>query len=282
MYTIFIPKYKDDMTEYLITQVIKLYMENDLCGHRCHYDRCNRCNCCNCCNCIISSPGFMSNTSKTVNDFVYELGNIMSSKHPYIGFFNGMNGHHKLATETNLIRDEHEKEVAHSTLFRPLHICCKPIKDHRKMMFFINYKDCLSRMPDKLDITNYENFLSNCTVCGVLIGSSNQSLTTYFGYSKHSLADKGEADILMCTGDRYDLVQELIKLQKGNMLANQSNDIENERTDPQNNIYRNIRISKSIDEENYTADMDKDYFKGILKDFLKTALTDDPDYGLKS
>lgn len=244
MYTIFIPKYQNESTDYLITKVINLYMKNS------------------CCNCIISSPGYMSTTLKTIKFFVNELGNRMSKNTPYIGFFNGTNGSTSLYGHT--IREEHEDQVVLSSKFNLLPICCRPIKDHRKMMFFINID--WGSIPQKLNKENYKNFLDHCKVYGMLLGSSNQSLQTYFGGINSSSADKGEADILMYTDDNKKIVSELMEFQSSNNNNN-------------NNI--NIRISKSIDEENYDDYRDSYYLKNILNNFLEINLDYDNDSNVK-
>lgn len=138
-------------------------------------------------------------------------------------------------------------------------------------MFFIDYKDS---MPSILDIYNYRDFLDNCTVCGILIGSSNQSLRTYFGGLKFAPASKGEADILMYTDDSGNITEKLIKFQSANLYTDYNNHIDMELIDFQSDNM-NIRISKSIDRENYNTDRDNMYFKDILNNFLENNLSND-------
>lgn len=256
MYTIFIPKYQGEKTEYLITKVIERYMKNSSC------------------NCIISSPGYMGTTSNTIIKFLDELGKKMSGKNPCIGFFNGMNGSRSLGGKLlpdskSTIREEYEWRV--KSPLKSLHICCRPITDHRKMMFFINYN---GSMPSILNKNNYKNFLDKCTVCGVLIGSSNQSLGTYFGGRNFDPAEKGEADVLMYTDDSGQITESLTNFQKTYVYTDDRSQITDEITDSQNYYkHRNIRISKSINEENYDDDNDKMFFKDILRNFLENNLT---------
>ena len=62
-------------------------------------------------------------------------------------------------------------------------------KDHSKILLFIEVTSLLF-IRDKTFIIDF----NKAKVYGVLLGSSNQSYNTYFGYG---LADKGEADVLI-------------------------------------------------------------------------------------
>ena len=231
MYTIYIPKYEKDTPDFYITETLERFMKSVTCD------------------CIICSPGYMSTTINTINKFIDKLSNNLF-RCPYLGFFNGMNGNNKVYKGTNTIREAHENEVLKSINLRSMPIQCIDHKDHRKMMFFIRNQ----AIPSKLDKKTKQNFLDNSTVFGILIGSSNQSLNTYYGGVNGKPADKGEADILMYFDD---------------------NRFTNEFITWKSN-FPNIRISKSIDIENDNDEKehktDSDFFKKILDDFLENNL----------
>ena len=65
-------------------------------------------------------------------------------------------------------------------------------KDHSKILLFVD-RDCLSFDGKRFDI----DFTKPMVVYGALLGSSNQSYNTYFGFGKKGIADKGEADVLI-------------------------------------------------------------------------------------
>ncbi|MBR6984118.1 MAG: hypothetical protein IKH75_11460 [Ruminococcus sp.] len=232
MYTVFIPKYEYDSTPFRITKVISTFMKNS------------------CCDCIISSPGYLSTTSNTIKTFLANLNrDINNSKKIYISFLNGMNGA-RLLSNNNTIRQEHVSLLGTTGYLYPLITNCIDYKDHRKMMFFI---DCNGNVPGVLDKNNYNSFIDSSRLLGVLIGSSNQSLNTYYGGSNSRSADKGEADILMY-------------IDPGNTLTPVMNDL--------HQAIEEIRISRSIDESLYSGiDADEKYFKRMLKDFLEKNLS---------
>ena len=226
MYTIFMPKYEKDPTPYRITKVISTFTQKSSC------------------NCIISSPGYMCTTSNTIDIFLDKLDKDIAKK-LYIGFCNGMNGARVLPNQ-NTIRHEYENLLSSPKYtLNPLKISCLDSKDHRKMMFFIHVN---ANMPNTLDKYNYSTLLNNSTVLGILIGSSNQSLNTYYGGQNSNPADKGEADILMYT-------------ESGNSITSSMSSLQGS--------IEGIRISRSIDETYYSdADADEKYLRKMLEDFL--------------
>lgn len=233
MYTIFIPKYENETPDFLITKTLELFMNSISCD------------------CIISSPGYMSTTSNTIRQYIQNLSDTVSKNCcPYLGFFNGMNGNNPVRYGANTIRQEHENEVSISSSFQSLPIQCNNHRDHRKMMFFIKNKS----MPQVLDSRSIGYFLRHSTVCGILVGSSNQSLNTYYGGAKRNPADKGEADILMYYDDGNNFTERIIAWKSD---------------------YPNIRISQSIDikEGISEREYESEYFKEILKNFIENNLT---------
>lgn len=53
---------------------------------------------------------------------------------------------------------------------------------------------------DVITIKNYKEFLHTVEVRAIMVGSSNQNFTTYYGGNKQK-ADKGEADVFMFIGE---------------------------------------------------------------------------------
>lgn len=233
MYTIFIPKYQNDSVEYLTTKTIHCFVS--------HSD----------CNCIISSPGYMSTTSNTIKQFIDNFGTkTINNPNMIMGLLNGMNGNTHVYNQINTIRAEHELQINKSGTLKLLNIKCHPFVDHRKMMFFIKLKEKVSNTLYK---DNCASFINACQIQGIMIGSSNQSLSTYYGGANSKPADKGEADILMY----------IDKGGKNITSAFREMQVQNV----------NIRISKSVDEEFYSGDSESMYFRNILSDFLENTLS---------
>lgn len=193
---------------------------------------------------IISSPGYLS--SKTyVHDFAVEFGKLIPSGNKiYIGYFKGMN---KISGSAviNLL-DEHYIEMYKTGKFKKLNIKISNKSDHRKMIFIYGIKEKASFdfEKDVLDIKTQDKFLDSIIVNAVLLGSSNQSYSTYYG-GKKGKADKGEADILLFTADREESLRDVMYVEGGV-------------------IFKEIISDKNKDPH--------DYLKDILKDFLSTAL----------
>lgn len=98
-----------------------------------------------------------------------------------------------------------------------------------------------------ITIDNYKEFLDTVVVRAVMIGSSNQNFTTYYGGSKKK-ADKGEADVFMFIGEK-EIANDIINI-----------NVEN----------ANIVVSESLNfKEDGTAE---NYLRNILEDFLKNNL----------
>ena len=88
--------------------------------------------------------------------------------------------------------------------------------------------------------------MSSISVKGILIGSSNQNFTTYYGNKK---ADKGEADILLFWGNE----------KKENMII--SNFLQDE------SLFKRIIIAKKVNKLN-----DEEFLNSLLKDYLNNNL----------
>ncbi|MGN0643050.1 MAG: hypothetical protein ACI4JJ_07870 [Huintestinicola sp.] len=233
MYTVYIPKYQGEKPDFLITKVLSKYMDST------GYTN----------NIILSSPGYMSTTNNTIDEYLSRFENEIINLREKINMciFNGMNGTRKTYPSGPTIREAHENRITRSVYLNLISVNCSAKIDHRKMMFFIRFLTNTNNY-NNLNLNNYQEFLRNIEVHGVLIGSSNQSLNTYFGGSHSLQADKGEADILMFTED--DAAHGML---------------DSEGVDEMNNII----ISKSM---RPPLGGDAEYLKTILQDFLKNSL----------
>lgn len=124
LYSLYIPKYKDESTEFLITRIIS------------HYARETKYNIN-----ILSSPGYMSTTDKTIKRFLDELVySITSLKDARLGFFYGMNGSRKVPKTSQTIREYHIHEISRNPHIQNIPIACKKDNDHRKCCSFLKAK----------------------------------------------------------------------------------------------------------------------------------------------
>lgn len=227
LYISYIPKVKGDGLEFKIVTVLKkcmrFYSEN---------------------NNIISSPGYLSHAG-SVADFADQFKDIVPTKDAvYISYFTGI-GNGMTPLGTTLI-ELHYDALESTGKFKRLNVCDANKTDHRKMMFFygIDNYEKFNRLFENAGMLNskvMEAFLDSITVNAVLIGSSNQSFTTYYGRGRRP-ADKGEADVLMFVGKNSSPIEEM---------------------------YVDGTV---IFEEICGVDDPHDYLKSILADFLKSAL----------
>ena len=111
-------------------------------------------------------------------------------------------------------------------------------------IYGIKEKTSFNFQTDVLDINNQDKFLDSIIVNAILLGSSNQSYSTYYG-GKNKQADKGEADILLFTSDREESLRDVMYVEGGV-------------------IFKEIISDKNKDPHGYLKD--------ILKDFLASAL----------
>lgn len=227
LYVNYIPKIQGEKPDFRIVKSLKKCMK--------YYNGNNN---------IISSPGYLS--SKTnVQNFVNEFKNIVPNGNKiYIGYFKSMN---KIAGSAviNLI-DEHYMEMQNTGKFEKLNMKISNKKDHRKMIFIygIKEKSLFDFETDVLDIKTQDKFLDSIIVNAVLLGSSNQSYSTYYG-GKNKQADKGEADILLFTSDIEESLRDAMYVEGG------------------------VLFKEIISDKNKEP---HDYLKDILKDFLSSAL----------
>lgn len=233
MYSLYIPKYKKEDSEFLIAKVIREYTktESEI-------------------NCLLSSPGYLSRTKERIDEFVENMCNLIPCKESFsIGFFNGMNGNNSLGKTTIV---EYHNMCFEEKHVNTLKINCKKQLDHRKMIFFIydsgNYFQQISMFNNSQDDKerHIDRYINNIKVKGMLIGSSNQSNATYFSIP----ASKGEADLLMFTDSSFAAHIRCLIDQGSNY--------------PDNN-FNGCVLSKSIAG---CMGGGEEFLKSILKDFL--------------
>ena len=229
MYVVYMPKYKGDIPDFNIIKVISKYMECT------NYD-CE----------ILSAPGYMNINKFTTDKFYDEIAPIFrrekldSFQNAEVGIFNGMNGTRRVSSGVTC-RQLHENSIVSHRL-KLISLQCNKNQDHRKMLFFMEKEASFN---DVITIKNYKEFLHTVEVRAIMVGSSNQNFTTYYGGNKQK-ADKGEADVFMFIGEEK-IAKDIIEV--GNA---------------------DIVISKSMNYEK--DDAAEGYLRNILEDFLKNSL----------
>lgn len=231
MYTVYIPKYRGERPDFNIIRVISKYMQ--FTNYNCK---------------ILASPGYMNTKETTTNEFYDNIVPIFlrtcsdDTRKVAVGIFNGMNGTRIISGGTISCREQHEISIVSHHL-KLISLRCRGNKDHKKMFFFMETE---KDFDEELTIENYNRFLETIEVRGVMIGSSNQSLKTYYGGSRKIPADKGEADIFMFVDDKVkDAIIEA------------------------NDLINNIVISETLVTP---GESDTCYLKSILEDFLRNSL----------
>ncbi len=138
---------------------------------------------------IISCPGYVPSTENAAKKYGNNFMNPIETHTERFGFFGGMHdpGSDRFTKFKNAINDH----LAHNNL--NIHIMKN--SDHRKMLFFIKESESSKKYTD-IDNANWADYLNTISVKAVLIGSSNQSFSTYFGGSV-----KGECDLLLYISD---------------------------------------------------------------------------------
>ena len=176
MYTIYIPKREREKAEHEITKVIHTYLQL----------RPNTSG-------VICFPGYMTR-DELIEDYWRNLfGNIVKGDF-YISFSKGMTG------ET---RRKLNKEIIETGLVNNLKyfdIDIPTPKDHSKVMLFYKSKCDSDRLDSRSPKNDLSEFIEKNTIEAMLIGSSNQSHSTYFG----EYASYGETDIMMIACNHLD------------------------------------------------------------------------------
>lgn len=245
MYTLYIPKYEGDLPKFNIIRALSMYSSSVNYQFN-----------------IISAPGYMSRTEYTIEKFLRKLnGTLDDTRTHYISFFNGMNGNNLLYLFPSTTIKEHHDNLVPRLLprFKLIRTNCKSNKDHRKMLFFYEFNDDPINENEnnnplmneiikgnwELNQLNYRDFLNCITVHAIMIGSSNQSLNTYYS----ARADKGEADLFMFADADVNFTNVLLR------------EMESETN--------NMVLSRSI---HTLRGGDEGYMKEILHEFLSNSL----------
>ena len=143
---------------------------------------------------ILVSPGYMSTTDKTIQEFCDKFKNLSENVDCQIILSIGMNGT-RLVEGTSM-----DIMQRHYDYFKKKFPPFSTKKDHSKFLIFIENNDDF--------VSTYENDASSLVellkddktvIKAILLGSSNFSNNTYFS----ERADKGEADILMVAEKLY-------------------------------------------------------------------------------
>lgn len=260
---------------------------------------------------LIVSPGYLSTTSERSEE-LYE--HIFDKKINYqIGMLNGYRSTpERLEYLNDFIR---KKNLPDPIRFSPQDYNRVTGDDHRKIVFICapvcadtsccrcclnNCLYCLNKClccvfsgKKQLDFKDIDRFVDNINICGILIGSSNFSHSTYMG-GQYGRASKGEADVLMYRDPFYCEINEKfdLLLEKNIRVYDIKQKFPEEHTpevDPKKYIdprddemiagYRNI--SKMINNTlgnilisevkgGLGKKTDLDFFRDILRDTLKS------------
>ena len=204
---------------------------------------------------VIAAPGYLSRGENTIKEYIKNLSDILTngSQNIKIGFLNGMNGHY-ISTSGNIIIDEHNDNLSHNH-FERIILNPKNERDHRKMLCF--YKD--DKHTNEIKLESIDEFLKTIKVDAILIGSSNQSYTTYF----NDTASKGEADIFMFVAPENSRIEKFIYTLKG---KDYNPDINQKWIE----LFDDIVITESFYGKGH--ENSQEFFKDILKDILVSGL----------
>lgn len=238
MYTIYIPKRQREKEEHEITKVIRTYLKlrPDTSG-------------------VICFPGYMSR-NQWIEEYWHGLFDNYLKSELYVSFSQGMSGEDIKRQNIQYIMENPIHNLKYLDLAIP------NLRDHSKVMLFYKKNSDISlyELCNKEDCPTSENpletFIKNCDVEAALLGSSNQSFSTYF-----KPATYGETDIMLIACDH-----------DNNTGCSDSdtvfiNDVR--RDTPYNSVDFNMKncvVAKSI---NFTTDDEgKSFLKGIAMDLL--------------
>lgn len=221
MYSVLLPKFKDDKSPFLTTSIVQLIFEYILTQSQKYA--------------VIMMPGFLSKTEKTIDYFTNNIfpSNNGSSQFKfnfsniYLGLVTGMlsdasknnskdNNNSKNKNNQLSSRDIYQKHISNfkNKKINIIDINDKFTKDHRKAIFVFKVDNDTTCDDFKfLNQKDIDIFIQRNLIEFILIGSSNQSCTTYFGndaLNTIGIADKGELDILLFNDHMF--IQKLDKL----------------------------------------------------------------------
>lgn len=181
LYTVYLPKVKG---ERLLDRKINILFKEFSQGLSCI---------CNGKYTVISSPGYLSRSDKEIENFFTHLSDILLGTSISLGFLKGMNSLDTIKKHY-IIMDRLSCASESPFHFRRLLLNLdENSDDHRKMLFFLTHDEMIDEI---VTVKTIDKFLESISVNGVLIGSSNQSNSSYFDNN----AKKGEADVFMFYG----------------------------------------------------------------------------------
>lgn len=157
---------------------------------------------------LLVSPGYLSTKERSIKEFIslFFDKDILYN----LSILDGMNGGNILNNKN--IRREffseflNQNNTSHIMYFMPQYNGLVTNFDHRKMIFVTSSCICDIQMNGIKHISNQErvldhidSFVEDQKIYGVLLGSSNFSLGTYYGMDRKGkrVADKGESDCLL-------------------------------------------------------------------------------------
>lgn len=238
---LYIPKYRGEKQPFQIGKVVNIVF-----GELCNRDP-------SCPFGIIMSPGYMSTTKNTIQEYIdkffKEVKNSGNFQQLYAAIFIGMNGCVKVKKQSNTILEQHSIEL-NLRKINPLVFKFKTKnKDHRKMLFFFTFKSVHKKfLPSIVAKTDIDSFMNNISVEYLMIGSSNQSKSTYYSRT----ASHGEADVLFFTNKDFEK-----RIKDENLLINDDD-------------YLNGCVLSKVEEQ--PGFDSSQYLNEILKDFLNNNL----------
>lgn len=265
VYSLYIPKYAKDKSLFLVTRIVHLLAKH-------HIDLNHPFG-------ILMAPGYLSCSYKTIREFTerFPLDFPVGNSEVYIGIFKGMNSNNgTMGYKSGLTIHKVHSGFYKQKNYRFITLCWKnDITDHRKMLFFFTLKN--SPIIPYIQRSDISKFINNIDVDYVLIGSSNQSMNTYFGNNK-GIADKGEADLLLFN-DRSFL----------NVLADNSKNPESDHYIPINISTNHTHVEglensscilssshNIVSPSGYQfGEPDSNYLNNILTEYMYNCLSDD-------
>lgn len=150
----------------LLREYTKLYGKNDL---------------------LVCLPGYLSTTSKTINQFYKAFPKNASATAPqnFAYFFKGMNG-------TRVLKSGVSIQDAINNLYGGFSSKITSRPDHSKIVVFLENSNKSNKIHNGVNI---DSKIISGNVKAILIGSSNQSFSSYLHLKKS--ANKGEADVFL-------------------------------------------------------------------------------------
>lgn len=213
LYSIFIKKNKGDHSPSFIPKILNNYLnfygKNDI---------------------VIAFPGYMGRTTSTIDNFI---NNINFPKDTYFSI--GMNGQQSINNHPQTIQKYHNSHFSNSNI-QNINYYANTDIDHSKMIFFLD---------NNFNPLNTPIDCKFIKIKALLIGSSNQSYTTYFS----NYADKGEADVFFLDESIFGGINSidncLIELIT-NDPTHKENPDKNHNQQKRENLHNNIIISKEL------------------------------------